>query len=57
MKQIIRQHITVDYCKKCGGIWLDKGEMQEIIKLQEKEMEKFKKEEEKKKKQLKKILK
>jgi hypothetical protein len=44
MKQLTRMHVTVDYCKKCGGLWLDKGEMEELIKIQKKEMEKFKKE-------------
>lgn len=47
MKQMTRMHVTVDYCKKCGGLWLDKGEMEELIKIQKKEMEKFKKQEKK----------
>jgi Zn-finger nucleic acid-binding protein len=26
------QGITIDKCEKCGGIWLDKGEMENIVK-------------------------
>jgi Zn-finger nucleic acid-binding protein len=26
------QGITIDKCKKCGGIWLDKGEIENIVK-------------------------
>ena len=25
-----RQGLTIDKCRKCGGIWLDKGEIQKI---------------------------
>ncbi|MBW3016881.1 zf-TFIIB domain-containing protein, partial [Candidatus Woesearchaeota archaeon] len=31
MKQATREDVTIDYCKKCGGLWLDKGEMEKII--------------------------
>jgi len=27
-----RQGIAVDYCPKCKGVWLDKEELDEIIK-------------------------
>jgi Zn-finger nucleic acid-binding protein len=31
MIKLTSQGITVDKCQKCGGIWLDKGEMRNII--------------------------
>lgn len=37
MKQIERHGITIDYCPKSGGVWLDKGELEKLIEL-EKEM-------------------
>ncbi len=26
-----RQHIEIDYCPNCRGIWLDRGELDKII--------------------------
>ena len=26
-----RQNIEIDYCPKCRGVWLDRGELDEII--------------------------
>ena len=26
-----RQHVEIDYCPKCRGIWLDRGELDTII--------------------------
>ncbi|HJX05384.1 MAG TPA: zf-TFIIB domain-containing protein [Candidatus Nanoarchaeia archaeon] len=38
MRKKTREGITIDKCEKCGGIWLDKGEMDEIIqKIEEHE--------------------
>ena len=31
MVKLTSQGVTVDKCRKCGGIWLDKGEMRKII--------------------------
>jgi Zn-finger nucleic acid-binding protein len=31
MIKLTSQGITVDKCQKCGGMWLDKGEMKKII--------------------------
>jgi len=31
MIKLTSQGVTVDRCKKCGGMWLDKGEMKKII--------------------------
>jgi Zn-finger nucleic acid-binding protein len=32
MQKKTREGITIDKCEKCGGLWLDKGEMEKIIK-------------------------
>lgn len=28
-----RQGVEIDYCKKCGGVWLDKDELEAIINI------------------------
>jgi len=57
MRQVTRGKVTIDYCKKCGGIWLDKGEMEKIIVMQHKAMEKEKKLFEKQEKEIGKLKK
>ncbi len=32
MEEIVMDGVTVDRCKTSGGIWLDSGELEEIIK-------------------------
>lgn len=32
-----RQGVEIDYCPKCRGVWLDRGEMDKIIEKSEKE--------------------
>ena len=27
-----RQGVEIDYCSQCGGIWLDQGELSELIR-------------------------
>jgi uncharacterized protein len=27
-----RQGIEIDHCKECGGIWLDQGELNELVR-------------------------
>jgi Zn-finger nucleic acid-binding protein len=31
-----RQGVEIDYCKKCGGVWLDKDELENIIDISDK---------------------
>ncbi len=33
MEKKTKQGITIDKCKKCGGLWLDKGEIERLINL------------------------
>jgi Zn-finger nucleic acid-binding protein len=32
MEKKTREGITIDKCPKCGGLWLDKGEMESLIR-------------------------
>jgi Zn-finger nucleic acid-binding protein len=32
-----RQGVEIDYCPKCRGIWLDRGELDKIIERSEKD--------------------
>jgi len=41
MQKKTREGITIDKCEKCGGIWLDKGEMEKIIRKIEEHEKKF----------------
>ena len=43
MKKITRANVTIDYCTKCEGLWLDKGEMQKLVEIARKPMERLKK--------------
>ncbi len=33
LKMTERQGVEVDYCPKCRGVWLDRGELDKIIEL------------------------
>ena len=33
MKQATRADVTIDYCRKCGGLWLDHGEMEKLLEI------------------------
>lgn len=41
MKQIVRNGITIDYCPKSGGVWLDKGELEKLIEYAKREERDF----------------
>lgn len=32
-----RQEVEIDYCPKCRGVWLDKGELDKIIEKSQQE--------------------
>ena len=32
-----RQGIEIDYCPKCRGVWLDRGELDKVIERSERE--------------------
>jgi len=33
-----RQNVEIDYCPKCRGVWLDRGELDKIIERSNEEM-------------------
>jgi Zn-finger nucleic acid-binding protein len=33
LKMTERQGVEIDYCSKCRGVWLDRGELDKIIEL------------------------
>jgi len=33
LKMTDRQGVEIDYCSKCRGVWLDRGELDKIIEL------------------------
>lgn len=33
-----RQDIEIDYCPKCRGVWLDRGELDKIIERSQREL-------------------
>lgn len=32
MKPVEREGVEIDYCPQCGGIWLDQGELNQLIR-------------------------
>lgn len=39
MKTLDRFGITIEYCPKSGGVWLDKGELEKIIQMTSQEVQ------------------
>ena len=35
MKEVEIENIKVDLCEKCGGVWLDGGELAQLMKKEE----------------------
>lgn len=33
MKKLIKKDIVIDICKKCGGMWVDSGELEKLAKI------------------------
>ncbi|HSW36538.1 MAG TPA: zf-TFIIB domain-containing protein [Candidatus Limnocylindrales bacterium] len=33
LKMTERQNVEIDYCPKCRGVWLDRGELDKIIEF------------------------
>jgi len=30
MKKLVKHDVVIDICKKCGGMWVDKGELEKL---------------------------
>jgi len=35
LKEVVREHVAVDVCSDCGGLWLDPGELEMLKKVRE----------------------
>jgi len=35
MKKIVKKDVVIDICKKCGGMWVDAGELEKLAKITE----------------------
>jgi len=33
MKKLVKNHVVIDVCKKCHGMWVDAGELQKLAQL------------------------
>ena len=33
MKKLIKKDVVVDVCSKCGGMWVDAGELDKLVKI------------------------
>ncbi|MBU0615619.1 MAG: zf-TFIIB domain-containing protein [Nanoarchaeota archaeon] len=37
MKKLVKKDVVIDVCKKCGGMWVDAGELDKLAKIKEEE--------------------
>ncbi|MBS3112911.1 zf-TFIIB domain-containing protein [Candidatus Woesearchaeota archaeon] len=35
MEKLQRNDIVIDVCKKCGGMWVDSGELEKLAEIKE----------------------
>lgn len=40
MKKLVKKDVVIDVCKKCGGMWVDAGELEKLANITKEEMEK-----------------
>lgn len=40
MKKLKKKDVVIDICKKCGGMWVDAGELEKLAEIKEQEDEK-----------------
>jgi Zn-finger nucleic acid-binding protein len=33
MKKLVKKDVVIDICKKCGGMWVDKGELEKLAMI------------------------
>ncbi|MER3536673.1 MAG: hypothetical protein C4301_04110 [Thermus sp.] len=46
MREVVRQGVGIDLCPRCGGVWLDRGELEKLLKTVHQEVEVYEKERE-----------
>jgi Zn-finger nucleic acid-binding protein len=37
MEKLMKRGVVIDVCKKCGGMWVDAGEMEKLAKIKHEE--------------------
>ena len=37
MEKLIKKDVVIDVCKKCGGMWVDAGEIEKLAKMRKQE--------------------
>lgn len=40
MKKLIKGNVVIDICKKCGGMWVDAGELEKLAEITQKKVNK-----------------
>ncbi|MBW3015669.1 zf-TFIIB domain-containing protein [Candidatus Woesearchaeota archaeon] len=40
MDKLVKEDVVIDVCKKCGGMWVDAGELEKLAKITKEEMKK-----------------
>lgn len=38
MKEITRESVLIDMCPTCHGVWLDRGELQKLLEVNQREL-------------------
>ncbi|MGQ9735001.1 MAG: zf-TFIIB domain-containing protein [Thermaceae bacterium] len=44
MREVVRQGVAIDLCPRCGGVWLDRGELEKLLSIVREEAEAYEKE-------------
>lgn len=40
MDKLVKKDVVIDICKKCGGMWVDAGELEKLGEIAKEEMQK-----------------
>ncbi len=40
MNKLVKKDVVIDICKKCGGMWVDSGELEKLAEIANEEEEK-----------------
>lgn len=46
MREVVRQGVAIDLCPRCGGVWLDRGELEKLLNAVHQGVEAYEKERE-----------
>jgi len=40
MDKLVRKNVVIDVCPKCGGMWVDAGEIEKLSEIRKEELKK-----------------